>query len=864
MHYTSDRTITTDDCHTDIVNDDFARVQSHQASQPTEITELEQAREALRLSEARLESLLRIIQHKFTSAQDLLDFALEEAILLTGSRIGFIHYFDEQTRQFTRNSWSREVMDECRITEKQPSHPLDSSGVWGEAVRQRQPVIINNFNSLRTVMNGYPEGHATVHTFMSIPVFSDTSIVAAIGVANKASDYDDADVRQLTLLMDAVWKIVQQKRTEEEYRESEQRLRTIFEASQAGIIMLDPLGVITFANGRMAELFGCGMEELIGSPYADHLHPSERETGSARLFDLIRGDQIETFTERRYLRGAHDHFWGYLSLKRLENDDSKLQSLVGIIADISDNKLAEDSRNKALNFVETLLAQSPMGIRIFDGETGDCILANRAAVEIAEGSASALLKQNFRQLASWRDAGLTAKAESVLTNGVTERIETELHTSFGKKKYVAYILSRFMVEEKAHLMVIGREITERKRLEAENKRIEAQMLHVQKLESLGVLAGGIAHDFNNILTTVLGNADLALMQLPPASPARNNILRIDQAAGKAAELASQLLAYSGKGHFAIETLNLNTLIEEMHQILDVSLSKKATLSFDFDSNLADINADATQLRQVIMNLVINASEAIGEQSGEITITTGSMECDRDYLSELWIDEQLPEGRYVFLEVSDNGCGMDRETASKIFEPFFSTKFTGRGLGMATTLGIIRGHRGAITLKSKIGEGTTFKILLPASQQLSNPEALLPQPMDSWQGSGTVLLVDDEETIRDMGEEMLSLLGYRVLTATDGCHALEVFRENRASIDCVILDLTMPRMDGVQTFRELRRIHPELRVVMCSGYSEQDMADKFTTQGVAGFVQKPYKISDMKQVLRTAFDAPPASDQNRGQ
>jgi len=699
---------------------------SGQATLLEEIAELRQTKAALRLNEARLESLLRISQHKFTTAPELMDVALEEALLLTGSKIGFINYFDEETRQFTRNSWSRDVMDECRICGSQTGHPLEEAGMWAEAVRQRRPIVINDFHAPHPLMKGYPEGHAVLHRFMSIPVFSDSSIVAAIGVANKASAYDDADIRQLTLLMDAVWKIVQQKRTEE-------------------------------------------------------------------------------------------------------------------------------SRNKALAFAEALLAQSPMGVRVFDGETGGCIMANQAAADIAEGNVEALLRQNFRKLRSWSEARLTPLADQVLDDGQARRVETDLHTTFGKQKTVAYYLSRFVVEEKQHLLVFGRDITERKRLEEENRRIEEQMLHVQKLESLGVLAGGIAHDFNNILMTVLGNADLALIRLAPASPARDNILKIEQAARQAADLARQMLAYSGRGQFVIETLDLNAVIEEMSHMLELSTSKKALLRYNLAGNIPAIDADATQMRQIIMNLVINASEAIGERSGVIAISTGVAECDRDYLSEMWIVDQLPEGLYVFLEIADTGCGMDRETASKIFEPFFTTKFAGRGLGMAATLGIIRGHKGAIKVYSEKGIGTTFKILLPVSGgDRDRPPALLPSSQ-AWQGSGTVLLVDDEETIRALGQEMLTVFGYRVLTACDGRDALEVYRRNRDEIVCVILDLTMPHMDGEQAFRELRRECPGLRVIISSGYNEQDVARRFVGKGLAGFIQKPYKLSELRQKMREIFE-----------
>ena len=637
--------------------------------------------------------------------------------------------------------------------------------------------------------------------------------------------------------------------------ESEQRLKIIFETSQAGIIMADPLGAITFANTRMAEMFGCTMEELIGSSYSDHLHPSEKMIGDNRMRQLITGEITHVQTERRYLCKGGD-FWGYLSGRRLEAADGSLQALVGIIADITDRKNAEEARNKSMIFVETLLAESPMGIRVFEGISGDCVQANQAAANIAGGTIEKLLQQNFRMLKSWDDAGLTNQAEAVLSDGVSRSIENDMFTTFGKQVVANYSFSRFVVDGKPHLLVIGRDATEEKMLEIQNKRIEEQMLHVQKLESLGVLAGGIAHDFNNILMAVLGNADLALMKLTPESPGRDNILRIEQAARQAADLARQMLAYSGKGKFVVETIDVNAIVKEMTHMLDVSISKKVVIRYNLGRDLPCVEADATQLRQIIMNLVINASEAIGDNSGVIAISTGVMDCDRRYLSEMWIDEGLPEGPYLTLEIADTGCGMNRETVSKIFEPFYTTKFTGRGLGMAAVLGIVRGHKGAIKVYSEVGKGTTLRLLLPAVTLESRTHAQ-PAFTDPWHGKGTVLLVGDEIVICALGKEMLQEIGFDVLTAENGVKALELFETNKDEIICVVLDLTMPCMDGEETFRELRRIKSDVRVVMSSGYNEQEVTQKFLGKGLAGFIQKPYKMIELQQKLREVIEAAPA-------
>jgi signal transduction histidine kinase/CheY-like chemotaxis protein len=402
------------------------------------------------------------------------------------------------------------------------------------------------------------------------------------------------------------------------------------------------------------------------------------------------------------------------------------------------------------------------------------------------------------------------------------------------------------------VIAISRDIHDRKRLEEEREKLEQQLLHTQKLESLGVLAGGIAHDFNNILTAIIGNAELGLMRLGPESPALENLQRIEKAATRAADLAAQMLAYSGKGRFVVEAIDLNRLVEEMGHMLEVSVSKKAIIRYNLTRPIVAVDADATQIRQIILNLVINASEAIGNRSGVIAITTGCLNCTEESLQETWLADPLPEGLYVYLEVADTGSGMDHETMGRIFDPFFTTKFAGRGLGMAAVLGIVRGHKGAITVYSEPGQGSTFRVLLPAGNrpaELFNGE----NEADSWKGSGLVLLVDDEETVRVIGAEMLRELGFAVVTANDGREAVEMFTAGN-EITAVILDLIMPHMDGEQCFHELRRLKPDVKVVMSSGYSECEVARKFTGRGLTGFVQKPYKLAALREVLQRALSS----------
>ncbi len=393
------------------------------------------------------------------------------------------------------------------------------------------------------------------------------------------------------------------------------------------------------------------------------------------------------------------------------------------------------------------------------------------------------------------------------------------------------------------------DITERKKAEQERRMLESQMQHAQKLESLGVLAGGIAHDFNNLLMAVLGNADLALRDTPETSPAYLNLTEIRKAAVRAAELTAQMLAYSGKGRFVVKPISLNEVVTEMEHLLDVSISKRIVRRLELADDLPAIDADASQIRQVVMNLITNASEAIGDKSGFISITTGVMQADKKYLDSAYINHNLEPGRYVFLEIADTGCGMDGQTISKLFDPFFTTKFTGRGLGMAAVLGIVRGHKGAIKVESKPGKGSRFRVIFPISTRPAETTAQAAIFEPSWKGSGTILLAEDEESVRTVAAMLLERIGFKVIPVSNGRQAADTFRKHKDEIDAVMLDMTMSGISGQETVRLLRKIRKNIKVILTSGYNEQDAIARFAGERLAAFVQKPYELKNLAEVMQ---------------
>lgn len=385
---------------------------------------------------------------------------------------------------------------------------------------------------------------------------------------------------------------------------------------------------------------------------------------------------------------------------------------------------------------------------------------------------------------------------------------------------------------------------------SERRRGEAALRQTQKLEGLGVLAGGIAHDFNNLLSAMLGNLNMAQMKLPIGAASGRYLENMDGTIRKATELTRQMLAYSGKGRFVVEPLDLNQHVAEITHLLAVSISKRVRLEYDFASGLPAIEADSAQLQQVVMNLVTNASEAIGETDGVISIGTGLRWIDAQESDTAFSGQGLEPGRYVTLRVSDTGCGMDPEILTHLFDPFFSTKGSGRGLGLSAMLGILRGHKAGIEIHSDPGKGSVFQVHFRASA-VEAPETrqMDPEPPKN-RFQGKALLVDDEADLRASFANMLQHLGFQVVSARDGYEALERFKPDEFAL--VFMDLTMPRMDGKEAFLLMKARDPKVRVVLASGYCEQEVIEPLAGVRPAGFIQKPFSLQALTGVLEKAL------------
>ncbi len=636
------------------------------------------------------------------------------------------------------------------------------------------------------------------------------------------------------------------QQAEGDLRASEGKHRAITEAALDSIFCKDLDSRYTFVNPAMEQVLGRPATELLGLTPRELFDEESAIIVEAVDAPVFRGETTNAIRTLN-IQGKERTF--HTVQVPLRSAAGEITGMCGFVRDVTEHRRTEADLRESEQRFRTALEALPGGVFAHDLD-GRFLLVNEAACRNTGWSRDELLGMSVTDIDP--DATTRNDRERFWLSLNTEGSITIEGTHLRKdgSRYPADIhLTGIVLDRQPIILAIAFDISESQQAEQARRALERQVQQAQKLESLGVLAGGIAHDFNNLLTALLGNADLAVSALPPDSPIRPLLLDVQNAGRRAADLTGQMLAYSGRGHFIVEDLDINGLVQDMSSLLESSTSKKARLSYELAAELPAVTADATQLRQIVMNLVTNGSEALGDEGGLVRVRTHSCDDHSPLLNGASPDGELAEGRYVVIEVSDTGCGMDDETQAKIFDPFFTTKFTGRGLGLAAVQGIVRGHQGAILVDSELGTGTTFKVLLPALDHPAEPVTPPTEKAEDWHGSGAILVVDDEDLVRKVAATMLEQTGFSVLTASDGVEAVALFRKRHGEINCVLLDLEMPRMDGKETFDELARIAGGVPVILSSGYSEQESTERFSHESLAGFLQKPYEVVTLRNKVR---------------
>ena len=641
-------------------------------------------------------------------------------------------------------------------------------------------------------------------------------------------------------------------------KESEQRFRNIVElAPMPVVISRQSDGQVLFYNGAAAQLLGVDIHVTEGVHTLDfYRYPEERPKLLKKLMDTGSFVGLEMAAVRR--DGAP--LWISLSMSQITFEGEA--ALFSAFVDITDQKSIEKRLEEQVSERTQELRQTRDELQSTLDNMLDTYyrLSSDGVVVWASNSVHSLLGYSAEQVtgmpleALWVDGCDFSLAAAALaeTDGVLMNHKVQLKHKDGFELWTSISAHLIMDQQQKVVGIEGviRDITLLVQAEERKQALEETMAHVQRLESLGVLAGGIAHDFNNILAGIMGNAELAELNVLENLPVDKELKNIVTSSLRAADLCTQMLAYSGQGTCLRSDVNMTALVEETIQLIDVSVSKNISLKLELSNTLPEVYADKTQMQQVVMNLVTNAAESIGkDRQGSITIVADLIQAGSEDLRSGFIEERREPGAYILFEVVDNGCGMDEETMGKMFDPFFTTKFTGRGLGMSAVLGIVRSHDGVIQVDSEKGKGSRFRVLLPVSDHAAtthlneNTEgAILPE-------SGiTVLVIDDEVMVRSVVERLLNKLGCKVLLAPDGEQGFNTYMCHREEIDLVLLDMTMPRMGGKETLERLRGVDAALPVFICSGYSNESISGQFETVQPNGVLQKPFTMKALNKAM----------------
>lgn len=662
-------------------------------------------------------------------------------------------------------------------------------------------------------------------------------------------------------LLAVVLRSISEKRLQETRRkEAENRLELVVWGGDLAYFdwNLDTGAIVV--NDRAATLVGIHPDEARGRVeewFSRLIHPEDKERVKNQLTELASGSQPFIELEFRLRHREGRWVWCLLRARRDQrpgDGDATLGRILGILQDISSLKGTEERLRESEARLNAAIESLPFPLWML-GRDGVFVLQNSACERVfgnLVGRKPDEVAPSFTMLRAWEssieqaNAGHTAHGESEALVGDESRWFLDLANPVRNDGQIVGVLG------------INIDITDRKRAEEKRMELERQLWQSQRLESLGVLAGGIAHDFNNLLVAILGNAELAMADLPPGSTAQNSLDNIRSAVDRASRLTHQMLAYSGRGKFSVQVVDLNEAVQGMMGLMGSTISKLADLQTELAAGLPAIEVDPSHLQQVVMNVVTNASEALGQEPGTIWLRTGLIELTPELLRTNQLGGAPTPGDYVYLEVEDTGCGMDRETLSRLFEPFFSTKFVGRGLGMASVQGIVRGHRGALFVESAPGKGTRIQICFPKSHATLPERDHAPAVTQSLErpqrSTPLVLLVDDEALIRDLGTRILGRNGFEVITAQNGREAVELFSEDPDRYQCVILDLTMPEMDGRAAYEEMQRVRRDVPVVLCSGYDQKEVTERFSGLGVKAFLAKPYNATQLVSSVRRVIDS----------
>ncbi len=794
----------------------------------------------------RLRSLMRLHERSYEREETLIEQMLQDALELTDSHFAHLYFLDDQNGVIQKSYG-------CS-TGKDDFGPLAESGLHLEAavlsVLRAQPRefmgdawIVNHPDSSLP----WPQGLGKVTRHLGLPIWDGDRIVLYIGVGNKLQDYKEQDGRQLRFFVGGFWNMLRRKRAEENVK----KLSLAVEQSPVSIIITDTSGTIEYVNAAFTKITGYSSAEILGK------NPRLLKSGHfssdqyAEMFSCLYSGKVwQGIFHNKKKDGSH--FWEKASIAPIKDATGKITHFLAVKLDITELNAVREMLNEAEDRWRFALESAGDGLWDWDIEKGEIYHSKRWKEMMGDGPDA-----EDGTLEGWRSRVHPDDVENA-EKALQQHLKNELPAYISEYRirrrdgqYI-WIQDRGKVVKRSEdgrplrMMGTQADISER-------RRSDELLGNVRQLESLAVLAGGLAHDFNNIFTGALGNLDIAESMLMESAPERRQLGNVREALLRASNLSRQMLAFSGRGRFDFGLLDLNHLLREWHESLSVLVGADIALEISYADVQPMFEGDVRQIRQVVDCLLVNAAEAMAGKSGTIRISIGFEMVQERPRGSLFFGQDFEAGLHATLRVEDQGCGMDHETLPRIFEPFFSTKFAGRGLSLAVAQGILRAHDGGVRVESVHGKGSVFTLYFPAPTVSLEPQ----KPADAAEvqldylvkaKGRAILLVDDEEMLREAIADLLRSSGYEVLEAEDGQAGVECYRENQDRIGLVLMDLTMPRMDGRTAFLAIKDIDPDARIVLSSGYSEHEVMRSLKDKGLSGFLAKPYQFKEVAELV----------------
>jgi PAS domain S-box-containing protein len=823
----------------------------------TDIRDRRRREQAKRLDEARLEALLQLGNMGRATMREIADFALERAVTLTGSRIGYLAFLNEDETVLTMHAWSESAMQQCSIADRAIVYPIENTGLWGEAVRQRKPVITNDYAAPNTLKRGLSEGHVEIVCHMNVPVFDGERIVAVAGVGNKGDDYDESDVRQLTLLMQGMWGLLERKRKQDALTKSEQKYRALAEQTNDLPYSVDRQGTITYI-GPQVHRYGFIPAELISRNFLEFVVAEDRERMAADFLRAVTTGE-ESANEFRITGKDGSVHWMEDRGKVQYDGSGEITAVAGVLRDVGERKRMEE----ALRASEQRLREREELLRAILESTADGMLVTDEKQRITH--------TNKRFVDMWHipDDLLQTKDDDKLLKYVLSQLvdpETFLRKvvelrANGKEDFdiIVFKDGRFF-ERLSCPLIQGREIrgrvwsfrdvTARKQAEEALRRKEEEFRQSQRMEAVGQLAGGIAHEFNNLLQAIGGYTKYAMEGLPVDGQRYQDLRQVCQATERAATLTRQLLGFSRRQTMERRNVDPNQLIVDLAKMIRPVIGEHIDLRVNSDDHAGTLYADPGELQQALLNLCLNARDVM-PSGGRLILRTEAVVLSEDFCE---FDSQLAPGRYVVFSVADTGCGMSREVKQRIFEPFYTTKEVGKGtgLGLAQVYGVVQQHGGTIHVYSEPGRGTTFKVYLPSVN--TTPDAESEQAVSyAPGGSETILVAEDDPMACDLARRILITAGYSVMVASNGEEALQLFRANRDKISLLLLDVLMPKLSGHEVYRRVKEENADIEAVFCTGYDPETARSDVLSENNLPLVEKPFNPEKLLRTIREVLD-----------